>query len=205
MDIKQAKDIFHWLYANTDGYRISIEARKKLSYYYIADTYGEVEFDSFYQILSLAQPKPNEVFYDLGSGIGKPSLVAYLCFNFSKIIGIEKLEGLWQTSKNILERLQKHYLELCKTKSNSQIDFIQGNFLDLDFSDGDVIFINSYTFFYYQIYDRLFINRLKKLKKGTKIITTVMPITLPIFNIKKLGRFKFSWGEEDVLIHSVFY
>ena len=195
------KKIFIDIYKEIDGYKISREARKKQSYYYIADTYGEVDFDSFYEILKLTEPKQNEIFYDLGSGVGKPSLTAYLGFNFSKIIGIEQLEDLYQSSKTALENLKKHSSNICQEKINCKIDFIHGDFNDYDFTDGDVIFINSYYYFYYQLSSGLFLNKIKKLKKDSRIITTAMPIISNEFEIEKKGQFKFSWASEEIYLH----
>lgn len=192
MDISQAKVIFDQLYANIDGYQIAKESAKKLSYYYVADIYGEVLFDSFYQILKEAKPKKGEVFYDLGSGVGKPALITYLNFDFSKTIGVEKAEDLYQAAKGVLNRLEK---------SDKKIDFVHADFKDFDFSDGDVIFMNSYTYFYYEIYNKYFLEKLAQLKKGARIITTRMTINFPIFAVRQVGPYGFSWGDEFVYIH----
>ena len=47
--------------------------------------------------------KAGNVFYDLGSGFGKPSLAAALSLpeEVSKCIGIEYLDGLYQESLNL--------------------------------------------------------------------------------------------------------
>jgi len=190
--IDDYKKIFIYIYKEIDDYKISRDARKKQSYFYIADTYGEVDFDSFNERLKLTEPKQNEIFYDLGLGVGKPSLVVYLNFNFSKIIGIEQLKDLYQSSKTALENLQKNYLSICQKKTNCKIDFIHGDFNNYDFTDGDIIFINSYFYFYYQLSSGLFREKIKKLKKGSRVITTAMPIISNEFEIEKKDRLSFS-------------
>ena len=54
--------------------------------------YGEAEIDSFAWVLHHAHPKPGEVFYDLGSGLGKAVILAFLLHDFQKLVGIELLE-----------------------------------------------------------------------------------------------------------------
>jgi hypothetical protein len=65
-------------------------------------TYGEVEFASlgqtFYKIKNNFDGIPEGTFYDLGSGTGKGCLSAALLHPFVKCVGIEILEGLYNTS-----------------------------------------------------------------------------------------------------------
>src|SRR3989344_5600573 len=140
MNNSQAREIFDFLYQDIDGKKISHKSRSELSYHYIAETYGEVLFDSFYEILKLTSPNKNEVFYDLGSGTGRPSMVARLCFNFSKIIGVEKLEALYLTARDVLNRFTKSYSQYSRT--DLTIDFVLDDFKKVDFTDADIIFMN---------------------------------------------------------------
>ena len=57
--------------------------------------YGEIAPVYFIPVINYAQPKPGEVFYDLGCGAGKPLLTASIAFPELKVCrGIELLEGL---------------------------------------------------------------------------------------------------------------
>ena len=66
--------------------------------------YGEITFEPIAEILidlkSKGVIKPQSVFYDLGSGFGKPCLAAALSLpeQFKVCIGIEYLDGLYQKS-----------------------------------------------------------------------------------------------------------
>ena len=54
--------------------------------------YGEVYFSYFIPILDFVEPKPGEIFYDLGCGTGKPLLIAALAFPWlAECKGIELL------------------------------------------------------------------------------------------------------------------
>jgi hypothetical protein len=58
-------------------------------------TYGEVVFSYFLAALSLAEPQPGEVFWDIGCGTGKPIAIAAMGYpNLSACWGVELLHGL---------------------------------------------------------------------------------------------------------------
>ncbi len=66
--------------------------------------YGEITFEPIAEILDMLNNKgligDKTVFYDLGSGFGKPCLAAAISLpsKFSKCIGIEYLDGLYEAS-----------------------------------------------------------------------------------------------------------
>ena len=67
-------------------------------------TYGEVLFCYFIPVLNLVNPKPGDVFWDLGCGTGKPVAIAALAFPFlKKSCGVEYLQGLYEASRRIIE------------------------------------------------------------------------------------------------------
>src|SRR5262249_8238360 len=135
-----------------------------------AYTYGEVTFYSFIHILEAAKPQVAETFYDLGSGAGKAVFIAALVFPFTKACGVEKLSGLYQLSCSLLDKLQNKsgYQQLVRHREVN-IQFIHGDLLEQDISDGDIIFINATAFD--GLFDQLII-KLHTLKKGSRIILT---------------------------------
>ncbi|OGK25231.1 hypothetical protein A3C25_04265 [Candidatus Roizmanbacteria bacterium RIFCSPHIGHO2_02_FULL_38_11] len=148
MDFKIAKSIFESLYSGVDGYDISSKARKNLPYASKAHTYGEVTPEGFDKILKDAETKSGGVFYDLGSGTGKAVILASLFGNFSKLVGIEIIKGLYHTSKNILARFDPEVKPILPLEKQKQtIKFINSDFLEFDFSDADVVFTHSTCFY----------------------------------------------------------
>src|SRR3712207_3305991 len=103
MDKNQLFHIIEDAYKGLDGYRISEEGQNALGYYFLGYEYGESKFDSFYKILEKAKPNHGEVFYDLGSGLGKKVLMASLGFPFKSAIGIEAVPTLHHAAQKILE------------------------------------------------------------------------------------------------------
>lgn len=197
MTTDKVKDIFDFLFKNINGMAISNAARAKLSSWYVGHTYGEITYEGFSQILANVKPKKNEVFYDLGSGIGKGVFLAAMLTNFSKVIGIEIIKELYDTSQQILENYRKLILQ--NDPSNKLIKFIHGDFNEVDFSDADVIFINA-TCMGYEL-NLPFIRKLEQLKKGTRIITNTISFQSEKYKVNRIGLIAFSWGEEEVFIH----
>ena len=63
-------------------------------------TYGEVEFLYFYALLEIVEPKAGEVFWDLGCGTGKPSIIAGLCYpELKRVKGVEFCDNLAEIAK----------------------------------------------------------------------------------------------------------
>lgn len=197
MDKNQAEKIFNHLYDDVNGYVISRSARKKINYRSITHTYGEVLFPTFWDILLRANPKKNSVFYDLGSGTGKPCIVASLFTAFSKVIGVEIFPDIYMKATEILDSY-KTLLVQRKIVLNQQVQFINADFKDTLIADADVIFINA-TCFEYETSPSM-IKQFLNLKQGAKIITSTYFIDLPGYTHEDLGIKMFSWGGELVYI-----
>ena len=195
MDFQLGKKLFDALYGNINGYTISAKARSTIPHPDRAFTYGEVAPESFYEILLNVTPQKGEVFYDLGSGTGKAVILASLFFEFSKCIGIETLEGLYEASKEILIRFN-HESSLILGANNKVTDFILSDFLEYDFSDGDIFFVHS-TCFQDELMDQLS-KKLECLKKGARVITVTKTITSSAFQEIQHKDTNMSWGKATV-------
>ena len=197
MELELITKIMNSLYEGIDGYMISSSARKKLPFYDKAHTYGEVLPESFQKILAAVEPKKNEVFYDLGSGTGKAVFLSALLFPFSKVVGIEKLSELWQTSRLIQNKFDQEVRPgLPNEKKDLKINLVRGDFLEVDFFDADIIFAHS-TCFHDEFMDHLQ-RRFLHLKKGARIITVTKNLTLPILDYIKTEVHRLSWGNSTI-------
>ena len=197
MDFNIAKSIFESLYTGVNGYTISSGARKNLPYASKAHTYGEVTPEGFSKILSDADAKSGGKFCDLGSGTGKAVVLASLFGNFSKLVGIEIIKDLYESSKNILARFDPEVRPILPIdRQNQVIDFVNSDFLEYDFSDADVVFTHSTCF-----YDELMLALERKcatLKKGTKILLATKTFQSPLFRFLKSGEYPMTWGKATV-------
>ena len=123
------------LYRDTNGYSISKAAREHQPA--LEFTYGEINLQSFLALLSMVAPKKDDIFYDLGSGLGKTVLACSLVYKLQKCCGIEYLPELYQIA--------------CQLRQNSSIPtqkiiYHQQHILEANWDEASIIFLNVASF-----------------------------------------------------------
>jgi len=192
--------MFHHLFCDIDGHSISSQARAKLNLSSSAYVYGEILPDTFQTILEQVKPTGNEVFYDLGSGVGKAVLWAAIAFPFKKAIGIEFLEDIHASSKMVLKKYQEQVRPLLPPVKQTQIvDFVQGDFCLIDLSEADVIFTHATCFSDDTM--ALLIKKLSCLKPGARVITVTKTLSSPAFRLVHSQPYKMSWGDANIYVY----
>ncbi|MDR1457243.1 MAG: class I SAM-dependent methyltransferase [Puniceicoccales bacterium] len=135
MSFEKEKEIFDNIYQGVDGYSISNRGRSTMDpedrKFLI---YGEISFAELLSIIENSGIKDElkglTTFCDLGSGTGKCLIgAALICPYFKRIIGVELVSTLYESS---LESVQQ--LAQTKKKLASKIKITNGNFLKLDFA-----------------------------------------------------------------------
>jgi len=173
-------------------------------------TYGEITCEAIKAIVnhinidrSGYDCRPLRAFYDLGSGSGRAVVAAALCNAFNSCIGIEISSEL----HNLALTLSDRWKTFCADKflkKYSELNFIQGSFLELsvcDWLDGDVIFINSTCF------NKAMMDSLSTLCRGLRLGSYVITLTHTLSDAEGLfkiiceDRLTMSWGMADVFIH----
>ncbi|CAI5450719.1 unnamed protein product [Caenorhabditis angaria] len=114
-----------------------------------SETYGETNLEQITSILNELQLGPDDVFVDLGSGVGQLVVYTAACTKIKKAVGIE----LSTVPANHAQNLQHYYKNIMGHfgKSYSPFELHNGDFLDAKFRDlitkeATVIFINNYAF-----------------------------------------------------------
>ena len=63
--------------------------------------------------MELAKPQEGEIFWDIGTGTGKPLILCALVYPFLKVRGVEFLGGLYETARKVRENyyriVPEHY------------------------------------------------------------------------------------------------
>jgi SAM-dependent methyltransferase len=173
------------LYGDCDGFELA--RQEKALHPNLSLTYGEIELESFLALLSLTQPTPQQVFYDLGCGLGKTVIAAAKTYQFKKSYGIETLKNLHQ----IAQKKQKTGV------SSSDIEFIHGDLRDIHWHDADILFLNVASFVpdsWHLICDKLIQS------PAPIIITCSKPLPKTHFEIQET-RVQCSWGIIPAYIH----
>jgi hypothetical protein len=179
--LQNIEHIFH----DVNGFELSYLEKKDQPN--LSLTYGEIHLESFLALLSLAKPRPQQVFYDLGSGVGKTVIAASMVYGFQKAYGIETLKNLDAIAKN----KQKNYAP------HLNIEFVQQDVQDIDWHDADILFMNVASF----VSDTWEALSKKLCEKPTPImITCSKPLNHPRFSIQET-KVLCSWGIVPAYIH----
>ena len=133
-----------------------------------------------------------------------------LLYPFKQCIGVEYLSNLHNVSLFHKNKYENEFPKLLETNKHlfpyhtqlPKVDFVNGNFLETDWSDGTFVFTNSVTFSN-DIMEGLF-DRAQLLQKGSFFINTSSHI--PLKYINKWETFKpfsrlMSWGLASIFIH----
>lgn len=200
MDSTKAKQMFDELYKDVNGRALSLEGRESQNLSSKSFVYGEAVFDPFCELIKEAEPTPGGVFLDCGSGTGKAVFIAHLAFDFSKAVGVELLDSLYNGSVKVLERYEKEFRpSIANEIGDKKIQFIHGNILDIDYSTVDLVFMNS-TCFQEDLMEGL-VEVVNTMKPGSKLVTLSKAINSNAFDQYKQKLFEFSWGQGTGFFH----
>jgi precorrin-6B methylase 2 len=142
------------IYKNLSGYLAYTDIeRKRYVENNICITYGEVQYLSLIKFSEKIHLGHEDVFLDLGSGLGKICASILLGTACKEAIGIEASENLHQQALTILPKL-KAFLE----PENKKLNLYKNNFLSPEMlpviQRATVVFINS-TAFTYDLLDKI--------------------------------------------------
>lgn len=188
------------LFRNVDAYNISIESRKKEKINSQEYVYGEIVYHSFAEMLSVARPQPNEIFYDLGCGSGKAVFTAAVVYDYLQVRGVEYLKPLYELCLKLLDKYKdiiKEYPDLKRHGNN--IEFINADIREYDFSDADIIFINA-TCFNRFTWPKV-VAKFEQLKKGARVIITTKTFESDHFELIHARSYLMSWGSNSIYIY----
>jgi hypothetical protein len=118
--------------------------RDALSKDNIPETYGEILFPAMTSILSYIPITTTDVFYDLGSGLGKIALQVFIETKVKKSCGIEILPKLHDKALSAASTLNKDRPELYT--NYRELNFELGSFFDLPLADATIILLGSACF-----------------------------------------------------------
>ncbi len=177
-----------------NGFLISQQARKGRERF--EDVYGEIDWLSFVDLMSVVTLKPESVFYDLGSGTGKNVLLCAMVFDIKKSCGVEQFEMLHHAA---VAQQQELSGLLAYQQKAAGIYFICGDFLNEHFNDATVVFINSTAYF-----GDTWVNISKKLETVLTcevIITTSKKLVSTVYRVTQEKKVQMSWGVVLAYIH----
>jgi SAM-dependent methyltransferase len=195
-------ELFTALYAGADGYRLSHRERKRLETEDRSLVYGEIDPRAFAELLERVGVAPGEVFWDVGSGTGKPVLLAAMLFPFSGCFGVEVLEPLYAESQARLERYRREVLpQLPDEKWGQRLRFVLGRYEDVDLFDADVLFSHCTCFDDAQL--EALAATAAWLKPGSRIVTVGQPLQHRGLEHAFNAQVMMEWGESTCHVYRV--
>lgn len=155
--------------------------------------YGETPPKTVDTLLERYIRPTDKIFYDLGSGVGNVVIQAALSGKFKKTVGIEVVQERHEMSLEALKR-GKQFLP-----SETEVQFINGDFLSSDFSDVDVIYITATAYSKKLLKDLQ--SRLITIKPGTRIIITDKQLDHRQFSLIDKTNLPMSYADADFYVY----
>ena len=180
------------LYGDVDGYGLSNQGRERAGVHMESMTYGEVTPDVMMELMQTANAQPGQVFYDLGSGTGKPALFASMLTDLGKCVGIELLPELNDAAQMVLQRYQDQILPYLPQKHWQQIEYRCADMMEQDISDADIVFTHC-TCFAPMLMDAIRA-KCEQLKVGAIVITISKELGSPLFAHADTRVVQMAWG-----------
>lgn len=191
------------LYAGVDGSCISQADAQCIRDAGGDPVYGEITFASAKKLFTEIVPLgPNDVFYDLGSGIGKLILWAYLGTDVRSCVGIELSEKRYTISEQMKKKTLATIDPISKRNAGKRtIAFKHADIGEAPIEDATVIFVCATCFsdaFLQKLTDRF-----GKLKPDTRIIS--LKKLPPHASIEEIAvhNLRMTWACDPVYIYKV--
>jgi hypothetical protein len=190
-------------YWNGIQYGLNSEDEKIFQQTSNASTYGYLTVAGFQTLLSQYRlqdgREPVRVFYDLGSGLGMPNVIAAtLVPTIQKSVGIELSSQRVREANQVLNAIRSDHPDI-----SARVNFINGDILSTQWSygDADIIWISSLCFSP-EIGDKIAERLNTELRKGTHVLTSK---AMPRLNHSKYNKFTaaMSWAATSEVNHYI--
>lgn len=166
------------------AYRVSLRNRPKDRL--LGLTYGETPLHSFHQMMLWAECSSADVFYELGSGTGRLTLMIAKHMNIP-CVGFDCIAPFVVEGNRIAQRL-----------GLSQCHFVEANIFEVSWSPATLIYVTATAFTEEQI--ALFSHKCAELPVGARCLSLSHKPNNPCMKIMDMKMFDFSWGATAVYI-----
>ncbi len=158
-------------------------------------TYGECTPEAVEHILAVTGAKPDEVFYDLGSGTGKMVVFAAFFLPLKKSVGIELLSELHEAARMVGRRyIEEIQPQLADARCNTKLEYRLGDIFEANLSDADIVVSHCCTCFDDVLMQKLS-DKLETCTSGTRIVTITRGLSSPAFESISVTPVQMGWGQ----------
>lgn len=182
---------FNALYQGVDGYACA-QSLNLNRQHAEAIVYGDIDFYSFAAALSQISPSPDDIFIDLGSGVGKACMTAALAYGIHHCRGIEIEAKLHELA------LVAH----AKAGSSLQqkLHFVCDDYFKAAFSDATIVYVNATALFGEQ-WDKLQACLMAQLNVGTNILITSKKLNAKYFRFISQHSILMDYGQSHLSVY----
>lgn len=193
------KAYLQMVYEGKGGYTIPSEEITTIQKEGGHPQYGEIPYDSAAHILSDLNITKQDVFYDLGSGVGKLVLQVYLTTPVKRSVGIELSPTRWK----IAEASQNQAAKDDHMVAGRELSFLHQNIRQVPLTDATVCFLSGIAFPAPLI--QFIMDRLAGLEHEVKVISVLSLPEHKNFKLVKTYNLPMSWAPEgvDVCLYQV--
>lgn len=187
---QEVTSVINDVYTDLSGFTIEEQERKFIEDAGGNATYGEIIPESVAQLMDYFKPTSTDVFFDLGSGIGKVCVQVALTTP-AKAVGVE----LSSTRYAMAQQARQALIEKNILIIPSKLEFKNENILDADLSQGTIFFLCSTCFS-----DDLMSALTKKIANNGKKVQVATLRQLPDtgdFTLQKTFHLQMTWSDSS--------
>lgn len=169
------------------------EERKKQKVFL---TYGEILPSSMDVLIESLSIHSNDVFYDLGSGIGKVPLHFFLKTPVRKAVGIEASKERHHSANNVYRAIKQRFPEVFNNRC--QLECIQENFLTANISDATIVYSCSTCF------DETLLSEMGQVLDNCvnlKYVLTMKPIPMVFLTLLDVFEVECTWDKVECYLY----
>jgi SAM-dependent methyltransferase len=174
------------LYRELDGFEIPKADARRVQRSRGSPTYGELMPTATARLLAQLELGPEDLFVDMGSGIGKVALLAAMTTDVGRALGIELSETRHAQAERALQRAREQ-----DVPGTERVSFAQADMLTHPLDDATVVYTCS-TAFLPGFMKRL-VRRLASLPNLRKLATLQDLDPHPAFELVEIYRLDASW------------
>lgn len=164
-DKKEARRVLRQAYKDVWAYTIPRDEDKNIRRTSSSSLYGEITFGSLDKVIQYLKLNKDDVFFDLGSGVGKVVMQVAMTTPVKKVVGVELSNSRYKEARKAARLLQSQgYVEPRK------YSFKNEDILETNLKNATVIYSCS-TAFPMKFMNK-FTKKLGELKRPLRIVTT---------------------------------
>ncbi len=174
------------LYRDVDGFEIAKSQERRIERVESSPTYGEIMPTALDQLIDALEMEEDDVFFDLGSGMGKVVLQVAMTARLKQCVGIELVDSRHRVACEVLADARAQGL-----LRTDDVVFRHSDMLRARLSGATVVYTCSTAFS--DVFMAKLVARLARLPAGLRVATLLDLEDNPWFELDDVLRLDVSW------------